>query len=56
MNNPIAIYINRFIYIQNTYKTKNKLFKLEHDLDEVINNIKHITDYSILFFERLLKK
>ena len=37
-------------------KTKDKLLKLEHDLDEIINNIKHITDYTILFFERLLKK
>ena len=37
-------------------KTKNKLLKLEHDLDEVINNIDHITDYTILFYERLLKK
>ena len=37
-------------------KTKDKLLKLEHDLDEVINNIAHITDYTILFYERLLKK
>ena len=37
-------------------KTKDKLLKLEHDLDEVINNINHITDYTILFYERLLKK
>ena len=37
-------------------KTKDKLLKLEHDLDEVINNIDHIIDYTILFYERLLKK
>ncbi|MDC0145155.1 DNA gyrase/topoisomerase IV subunit A [bacterium] len=37
-------------------KTKDKLLKLEHDLDEVINNINHIIDYTILFYERLLKK
>ena len=37
-------------------KTKDKLLKLEHDLDEVVNNINHITDYTILFYERLLKK
>ena len=37
-------------------KTKNKLLKIEHDLDEVINNINHITDYTILFFKKLLKK
>jgi len=36
--------------------TNDKLLKLEHDLDEVLNNITHITDYTVLFFERLLKK
>jgi len=37
-------------------KTKDKLLKLENDLDEVLNDIKHITEYTILFFERLLSK
>jgi len=35
-------------------KTVEKLSKLEYDLDEVKNNIEHIIDYSIIFFERLL--
>ncbi len=37
-------------------KTKNRLLKLENDLEEVLNDIKHITEYTILFFERLLSK
>ena len=37
-------------------KTQEKLLKLEGDLDEVINNIKHITEYSIRFFEIILDK
>jgi len=35
-------------------KTVEKLSKLEYDLDEVKNNIEHIIDYSIIFFEKLL--
>ena len=37
-------------------KTQEKLQKLENDLDEVINNIKHITEYSIRFFDMILDK
>ena len=37
-------------------KTKDRLLKLESDLEEVLNDIKHITEYTILFFERLLSK
>ena len=37
-------------------KTEDKLVKLENDIDEVINNIKHIREYSIRFFERILDK
>tara|TARA_B100000614_G_scaffold170279_1_gene151607 strand:+ start:2223 stop:4793 length:2571 start_codon:yes stop_codon:yes gene_type:complete len=37
-------------------KTDKKINKLQHDLDEVKNNIEYINDYTILFFERLLKK
>ena len=37
-------------------KTEEKLKKLESDLDEVVNNIYHITEYSIRFFEMIYEK
>tara|TARA_Y100001936_G_scaffold251227_1_gene306379 strand:- start:1782 stop:4325 length:2544 start_codon:yes stop_codon:yes gene_type:complete len=37
-------------------KTQEKLLKLESDLDEVVNNILHIKEYSIRFFEMILDK
>jgi len=37
-------------------KTREKLLKLETDLDEVLNNIKHIREYAIRFFETILNK
>ena len=37
-------------------KAQEKLQKLENDLDEVINNIRHITEYSIRFFDMILDK
>ena len=37
-------------------KTSKNLEKLEYDIDEVVNNINHINDYTILFFEKILKK
>ncbi len=37
-------------------KTQEKLLKLETDLDEVINNIVYIKEYSIRFFEMILDK
>ena len=37
-------------------KTQEKLLKLEGNLDEVINNIRHIKEYSIRFFEIILDK
>tara|TARA_B100002052_G_scaffold252233_1_gene240702 strand:+ start:1893 stop:4457 length:2565 start_codon:yes stop_codon:yes gene_type:complete len=37
-------------------KTSKNLKKLEYDIDEVLNNINHINDYTILFFENILKK
>ena len=37
-------------------KTSKNLEKLEYDIEEVLNNINHINDYAILFFEKILKK
>ena len=37
-------------------KQKEKLFKVENNIEEVKNNIKHINDYSIRYFEQLYKK
>ena len=37
-------------------KTEEKLHKLENDIDEVVNNINHIREYSIRFFEMILDK
>ena len=37
-------------------KTKDKLLSLENDLDEVVNDIVHIKQYTIRFFEKILEK
>ncbi len=37
-------------------KTKDKLFSLENNLEEVVNDITHIKEYTIRFFEKILEK
>ena len=37
-------------------KQKDKLVKIESNIEEVSNNIKHIKEYSIRYFEHLLNK
>ncbi len=37
-------------------RQKEVIKKIDYDVDEVQNNIKHITDYSIRYFEHLLTK
>ena len=37
-------------------KQKDKLVKIESDIEEVSNNIRHIKEYSIRYFEHLLNK
>ena len=37
-------------------KADELISKIEANLDEVNNNLKHLTDYAIRYFEQILKK
>ena len=38
-----------------SFKADELIAKIEHDLEEVKNNLKHLTDYAIRYFEQILK-
>ena len=38
-----------------SFKADELIAKIEHDLEEVQNNLKHLTDYAIRYFEQILK-